>query len=115
MPRTRPGAPRCSSGPIRLRGTRGTSGGAGRHGGGGGSPLWSRDGRELFFVSGSKMMSVPIQTRPALKVGAPILLFDGGFNTARPHDFDVAPDGRFVAIRRAPGVAGQREVRIVMN
>jgi Tol biopolymer transport system component len=82
--------------------------------GGGGNPLWSRDGRELLFTSGTKLISVPITTRPALQVGAPVEISDGGISTFRSRDFDVAPDGRFVTVRHASG-AGQNEMRVLLN
>ncbi|MDZ4804752.1 MAG: protein kinase [Candidatus Eisenbacteria bacterium] len=83
--------------------------------GGGGSPLWSRDGRELFFVSGTAMMVVAIETGPTLQVGNPVRLFDGGFSVTRARDFDVAPDGRFVALRSSGAGVGQRELRMLLN
>ncbi len=83
--------------------------------GGGGSPLWSRDGRELYFTSGTTMYAVPIETRPGFSPGKPVVLFEGGFNTSRARDFDVAPDGRFVAVRVPGGQAGQREIRVLLN
>ena len=83
--------------------------------GGGGSPLWSRDGKELFFVVDTKMMSVPVQMEPSFHVGRPVELFTGGFNTDRSRDFDVAPDGRFVMVRVPGGSAGQHEVRVLLN
>jgi serine/threonine protein kinase/Tol biopolymer transport system component len=83
--------------------------------GGGGSPLWSRNGRELYYTLGTRMMMATIETTPAFRAGRPVQLFDGGFNTDRSHDFDVAPDGRFVAVRVPGGVAGQREMRVLLN
>jgi Tol biopolymer transport system component len=83
--------------------------------GGGDNPLWSRDGRELFFTSGSKMMVMGVQTHPAFHIGPGHALFDGGFNLDRDHDFDVAPDGRLVAVRVPGGVAGQRDLRMLLN
>jgi Tol biopolymer transport system component len=82
--------------------------------GGGSSPLWSRDGRELYFVAGTRMMAVAIETRPSFRTGTPRTLFDGGFSNTRAHDFDVGPDGRFVCIRRGGGRAGQ-ELRILLG
>jgi Tol biopolymer transport system component len=83
--------------------------------GGGTSPLWSRDGRELYFVSGQKMMAVPVQTRPAFRAGVPVERLAGGFNTSRARDFDVAPDGRFVAIARGTGEGSRQEIRMLLN
>ena len=36
---------------------------------GGTNPLWSRDGRELFYQNGTKMMAVKVATQPSLSVG----------------------------------------------
>jgi Tol biopolymer transport system component len=83
--------------------------------GGGGSPLWSRDGSELFFTSGIRMMVAPIITKTSFSAGKPKPLFEGGFNTSRARDFDVAPDGRFVAVRAPGGESGKREIRVLLN
>jgi Tol biopolymer transport system component/tRNA A-37 threonylcarbamoyl transferase component Bud32 len=65
--------------------------------GGGFGARWSRNGRELFYRSGNQVMSAPIQTAPALRVDQPVALF----NVAKERawfGFDVAPDGRFIAV-----------------
>jgi Tol biopolymer transport system component len=83
--------------------------------GGGGGPVWARDGSELFFVSGTKMMAAAVETRPALRLGNPVELFDGGFSVARSRDYDVTPDGRFVALRAAGKGSGRKELRMLLN
>jgi serine/threonine-protein kinase len=71
--------------------------------GGGTSPVWARDGRQLFYSSGDAVMAVVVGSgdRPALS--APRLLFRGRYEEpARPdwpRNYDVAPDGRFLMIR----------------
>jgi eukaryotic-like serine/threonine-protein kinase len=73
--------------------------------GGGRLPLWSRDGRELFFASpdGRQMSAVALQSATTLVAGRPQVLFElamlvqAGGN--RP--YDIGPDGRFVIIRNA--------------
>jgi serine/threonine protein kinase/Tol biopolymer transport system component len=61
---------------------------------GGEFPVWSRDGKELFFVTKDKLMSVPVRSSPSFEAGTPVALFEvpgdiGGF--------DVSPDGqRFI-------------------
>ncbi len=82
---------------------------------GGVGPLWSRDGRELHFVSGTKMMTARIETEPAIRVGIPTVLFDGGFGVNRARDYDVAPDGRFVVLRRSGEASQMRELRVVLH
>jgi len=62
---------------------------------GGSAPVWSPDGRELFFQSGNKLMAAAIQTTPELRAGVPRTLFEGPFG-----GFDVHPDGqRFLLLR----------------
>ena len=66
---------------------------------GGWDPKWSRDGRELFYISGDdRMMAVKIETDPRFKAGSPKELFRRKYT-----DYDVAPDGRFVMIEREKG------------
>ena len=77
---------------------------------GGTAPAWSRDGRELFYtptqsVGGqatpTRMMAVPITSRPTLTVGAPRLLFQGRYGaSAIVRGYDVAPDGRFLMVQQ---------------
>jgi serine/threonine-protein kinase len=71
--------------------------------GGGVLPLWSRDGRELFFSApdGRQMFAVPVQSGTTLVAGRPQVLFEFAMfvapNMTRP--YDIAPDGRFLIIR----------------
>ncbi len=44
---------------------------------GGDSPLWSRDGRELFYHSGNAVMAVPVKTEPTFSRETPRTLFQG--------------------------------------
>jgi Tol biopolymer transport system component len=83
--------------------------------GGGIAPLWARDGRNLYFIAGSSMMEVPVETQPTLDLGVPVELFEGGFSTSRLREYDLAPDGRFVVVRRAGGGAGLPELRMLLN
>ena len=71
--------------------------------GGGRIPLWSPNGRELFFSSldSRQMLAVPVQSGPTLVAGPPRVLFE--FTMAAPggggRPYDLAPDGRFLIIR----------------
>jgi serine/threonine-protein kinase len=76
---------------------------------GGRTPVWSLAGGELFFVSGSGLMAVAVQTTPSLRVGNPTRLFEAQSrildgrrlgNTGRT--FDVSRDGqRFLMLKGA--------------
>jgi eukaryotic-like serine/threonine-protein kinase len=73
---------------------------------GGTEPRWSRDGRQLFYKSGSRFIAVPVATGTALTLGSPRELFSvAGYRSARNRqEYDVAPDGRhFLMIRNLGG------------
>ena len=68
---------------------------------GGNEPQWSRDGRELYYRNGDRMMVVTIETQPAFRASAPRVLFEGRYaRIGWPQaNYDVAADGRFLMIR----------------
>jgi serine/threonine-protein kinase len=77
--------------------------------GGGTEPLWSPDGRELFYRSalreGAMLMAATIATSPSLAVTRRQALFPvGDVGTATPHtNYDISPDGKtFVMVRLNP-------------
>jgi serine/threonine-protein kinase len=84
---------------------------------GGTSPVWNRNGRELFYRNGNKVMAVEIEfagADPALS--PPHLLFEHAYtygSTITIANFDVSPDGqRFVMVQDEPR-AGR--LAIVLN
>ena len=69
---------------------------------GGREPRWSRDGRQLFYLTADgRVMTVPMQTAPTLAVGKPSVVFTPRGRTWR--NFELTADGRFMAIA-APAV-----------
>jgi Tol biopolymer transport system component len=73
---------------------------------GGTQPRWSRDGRELFYVTRSNtMMAAPFDSSGAGPTAPPARLFDAPisytFGSHVPLRYDVAPDGRFLIAVRA--------------
>ena len=88
--------------------------------GGGTEPVWSREGRELFYRRGHAVLAVSVRSREALELGRPDVLFEGPYDldpgraVALPN-YDVSPDAqRFVMVQRR---AGAREVplHLVLN
>ena len=76
---------------------------------GGGRARWRRDGLELYYLSPTRqLMAVAIDG--AGKAGAPRALFDA----ANWIDFDVARDGRFIAVV-ATATAGARPLTVIAN
>ena len=82
--------------------------------GGGFLPRWSRDGRELFYITADAVAAVAI--RPDGSFGAPRRLFDHtNFFTSRFHSYDISPDGkRFLMIQRDPGSV-PRQLNVILN
>jgi Tol biopolymer transport system component len=63
---------------------------------GGDDPVWSRNGKEIFYLEGKKLMTVPVQTTPSFVPGTPATLFDRGFEASdlNTPSYDVSPDGQ---------------------
>jgi serine/threonine-protein kinase len=85
-------------------------------------PLWSRDGRELFYrtVRG-EVVAVEIQTEPTFAASTPRRLFGVGglglvLGAGAGRMYDVAPDGRrFLMVRPVTAEGAPLEVIIVEN
>ena len=78
--------------------------------------LWSRDGKEIFYIEGRTLIVVAVTTEPDFSVGSPTRLFSSDyFRLADCHTYDVSADGqRFVVIDRVEG-AGPPAIRVVLN
>jgi serine/threonine-protein kinase len=74
--------------------------------GGGRQPLWSRDGRELVYRSGQRVMSVAVDSTGGLRFSAPKVLFERYYATGDREviglDYDLAGDGRLLMIKPSP-------------
>ena len=74
---------------------------------GGFEPLWSRDGREIFYVTQSNhLVAVEVSTAGGFSTGKRQVLFriDGYRRNFSHRGYDVTPDGRqFLLIREIPG------------
>jgi Tol biopolymer transport system component len=87
---------------------------------GGVEPLWSRDGKELFYWSGDRqLMAVEISADAGSPPGPPRPLFGGTFLSAAASwrtRIDITPDGsRFILIRRGEQEDATKELRIIPN
>ena len=79
---------------------------------GGRAPLWSPDGRELFFltVDGQQIQGVTIDTAPALTIGPARVLAEGNFlpSLGPERPYDVTPDGQAFVVIAPEGGTGPR-------
>jgi Tol biopolymer transport system component len=85
---------------------------------GGTEPAWNRNGRELFYRNGDKMMAVDIATLPSFSVGKPKILFEGRYDLAPfpSTNYDVSPDGqRFLMVKPSEQEAAATQIIVVQN
>jgi Tol biopolymer transport system component len=87
--------------------------------GGGDSPLWSHDGKQLVFSSGTGLKFVDVQTKPAFSFSEPKSLPITIENTqGRP--YDISQDGKTFLVMQRPGETASSEkpalqINVVLN
>jgi serine/threonine-protein kinase len=88
----------------------------------GGRPLWSRDGKELFYVPGpTQFMAVAVRTQPNFTFSNPVAVPRGfGFaSPTSPRTFDITPEGRIVGIgtsgQSEGGLSSPSQIHVVLN
>ena len=81
---------------------------------GGVEPVWAASGRELFFRSGSKMMTVDLAFEgTSARIGHPKTVFEGDYLEWSGADYDVTSDGKqFVMVRTANANTRTLSVRL---
>ena len=87
---------------------------------GGSSPRWARNGRELFYHNGQKMMAVDIESREVFRAGTPKLLFEGRYlggpvGLQPGIGYDVSPDGKRFLMIRADSEPNAAQLQVVEN
>jgi len=90
-------------------------------GAGGAAPVWSTDGRELYFsngqifgnaIGGDTMMAVSFTDGDPTRNQAPRALFSA---PELIFSFDVAADGRFLIVEREREPAAPRNINVILN
>jgi hypothetical protein len=73
-------------------------------------PVWSRDGKQIFYAFPPKLYVVDVRTQPTFSFGKPTTLPINGFFQPVPgqRNFDVAPDGKHLVVVM-PASATQNE------
>jgi Tol biopolymer transport system component len=83
---------------------------------GGFAPVWASDGKELFHVSGTSMMSAAVVRGDPIAFARPVRLFDGIDFGGSATNYSVAPDGRFLFVEPpAAGAAQRSQLTLVLN
>lgn len=82
---------------------------------GGTRPVWSRNGKELFFIDpGRRVMAVEVRGGAKFEAGVPKTLFATRFAVGGSTWFDVSDDGRFLIPNEAEE-AGTSPISVVIN
>jgi Tol biopolymer transport system component len=88
---------------------------------GGTEPVWARNGKELFYRNGDKMMAAAVETKPTFAAAKPTLLFEGHYETiistyTMVPNYDVSPDGqRFLVIKSTDRESEWTQLNVVLN
>jgi Tol biopolymer transport system component len=86
---------------------------------GGTEPMWARNGRELFYRNGDKMMVTAVESQPVFAASKPKLLFEAHYETSVnvfQRDYDVSPDGqRFLMIKATEQESAATQLNVVLN
>jgi Tol biopolymer transport system component len=86
---------------------------------GGAYPVWSPDGTELFYQSGTKMISVPIEVNDqTIIAGRPMVLFEAQFAdhpSSRSRGYDVSPDGNKFLMVLEETAEQQNQINVILN
>lgn len=83
---------------------------------GGVEPVWARNGGELYYLEGNRLMAVAVDARTEFNFKPAMLLFESTYvRGGQPPSYDVAADGRFLMIKSASPRAGVTPLTIVLN
>ena len=86
--------------------------------GGGTEPRWNRDGKELFYLAGQTLMSVPVSLMPTFSTGTPVKLFDTPVQSGYTNESDiwqVAPDGKRFLMLPPDGSQAGPPLQVIVN
>jgi Tol biopolymer transport system component len=85
-------------------------------GSGGTTPVWGKNGLELFYRNGGKQMVASISTKGAFTAGNPRVLFENpAWAWQSGPNYDVTPDGkRIIAVELSEGIVSS-PMHVVLN
>jgi len=82
-------------------------------GGGDARPLWSPDGKQLFYLENAgqlRLVAVDVRTQPSFAFGKPAPLPIDGIVARGARPYDITPDGRQFLVMLSPADAGSGDV-----
>jgi Tol biopolymer transport system component len=83
---------------------------------GGTEPFWRRDGRELFYRNGNRLMAVPVQRGDTFTAGTPAQLFQTRFAAVLARTrYRPAPDGQRFLVLAPVARDAEQPAAVVLN
>jgi Tol biopolymer transport system component len=83
---------------------------------GGNPPVWSRDGKELFFIGADrKLMAVKLNSGAKLEPGVPEALFETRVGQVALSEFDISKDGHFLVPTLTAVPSADGSMNVVLN
>jgi len=88
------------------------------------APVWSRDGKQIFFAYTNRVFSADIKTASGLTAGQPVEYNTGSSlsSLANMRNFDVMPDGKRLLVVLPEGAATTdavardfQQIHVVLN
>lgn len=80
-------------------------------------PVWAKDGRSLYYIEGDRLMRVGVRDPAGLRFAyePPVVLTEEPFlRLPQPSSYDVASDGRVLALAPVPGPS-PAPVEVIVN
>jgi hypothetical protein len=81
-------------------------------------PVWNRNGKEMFYRSGTRMMAVDVRLAPSFSAGTPKMLFEGPYlpTPGTFPNYDVSLDGqRFLMLKSGEQEYAPAQIHVVLN
>jgi serine/threonine-protein kinase len=83
---------------------------------GGTDPVWSRDGREVFYRHENGLMAVGVTTSDTLSASRPRPVVESRFEEEdNGPNYDVSPDGRWFVVPRSDQAPAPAQLHVVFN
>ena len=82
---------------------------------GGNQPLWARNGRELYYRSGDRIMAVTVTSEATFTATNPRFLFEAKSLWGELLTYDVTSDGDFLMIQPGESETPPTQINVVLN
>jgi hypothetical protein len=86
---------------------------------GGEEPIFSEDGKTLYYRNGNRFYATPILEASAdgkrFRAGRPQVVVEGAYSNVTGLSYDVGPDGRLLLLRTDGGTERPEHLNVILN